>query len=211
MTATFDLHIHTRRHSPDSDIDPVALLRRAASLGLSGVVITEHDWLWTPEEIAQLQAEHPGVRVFAGIEVTCQEGHFLVYGVHDPFRLPKGIGVRELCLEVHRQGGAVVAAHPFRWGQPFDAILAQTQPDLDGLEVMSHNMDAEARRRAEEICRQRRWSRLGCSDAHQEEVVGCCYTRFPQPIRDVKDLVEALRSHTVEAVERRACPLPVAV
>lgn len=205
MPTTFDLHIHTNRHSPDSAIDPVALLRRAQFLGLSGVVITEHDWLWTPEEIDELQACVPEVHVFAGIEVSCAEGHFLVYGVTDPFRVPKGIGVRDLCEEVHRQGGAVVAAHPFRWDQPFDAIIHEVQPDLDGLEVMSSNMDEFCRTRAASIRVQRRWSGVGSSDAHREETVGCCYTEFPQAIRDVRDLVEALRSGSAVARERRAC------
>lgn len=202
MAKTFDLHIHTRRHSPDSEIDPIALLRRAREIGLGGVVITEHDWLWTPEELDELQAWVPEVRVFAGIEVTCAEGHFLAYGVTDPFRVPKGIGVRELCQEVHRQGGAVVAAHPFRWDQPFDRIVASVQPELDGLEVMSNNMDAQCRQRAEAVRRQRGWRGLGCSDAHREETVGCCFTEFPQPVRDMRDLIEALRSGSLQAVER---------
>jgi predicted metal-dependent phosphoesterase TrpH len=204
MTSRFDLHIHTNRHSPDSVIDPVMLLQRAQKLGLQGVVITEHDWLWTPEELDELAAAVPGILVFAGIEVTTPEGHFLVHGVRDPFRVPKGIGLQELCLEVHRQGGAVVAAHPFRWGQPFDEILSELQPELDGLEVMTNNMDAECRKRAATIQRERGWSGMGSSDAHEESVVGCCLTEFPQPIRDQADLIEAIRSGLARAIDCRA-------
>ena len=47
----FDLHLHTNRHSPDSQIHPLALFRRAQKIGLNGLVITEHDWLWTEEEL----------------------------------------------------------------------------------------------------------------------------------------------------------------
>ena len=43
----FDLHMHTTRHSPDSEMDPFALVCQARKVGLDGVVITEHDWLWT--------------------------------------------------------------------------------------------------------------------------------------------------------------------
>ena len=42
----FDLHMHTRRYSPDSVIDPFDLVRRAQEIGLDGIVITEHDCLW---------------------------------------------------------------------------------------------------------------------------------------------------------------------
>ena len=52
----FDLHMHTTRHSPDSFMDPFALVHRARQIGLEGVVITEHDWLWTEEELDELRA-----------------------------------------------------------------------------------------------------------------------------------------------------------
>ena len=37
----FDLHMHTTRHSPDSEMDPFSLVRQARKVGLDGVVITE--------------------------------------------------------------------------------------------------------------------------------------------------------------------------
>src|SRR6516162_3053308 len=46
----FDLHLHTSRHSPDSIMAPQLMVRRAHEIGLDGVVITEHDWLWTEQE-----------------------------------------------------------------------------------------------------------------------------------------------------------------
>src|SRR5438270_13166800 len=106
----FDLHMHTTRHSPDSRMDPRAMLRRAQEIGLDGLVITEHDWLWTEPELEELRVEAPGLVVLAGMEVTAQEGHFLAYGVHDPFAVPRGIAVDALCPEVHLQSGPVVAA-----------------------------------------------------------------------------------------------------
>ncbi len=190
----FDLHMHTTRHSPDSQMDPLTLVRRARQLGLDGIVITEHDWLWTEDELAELRRAEPGLVVLAGVEVSAREGHFLAYGVRDPFAVPRGIGVAELCREVHRQGGAVVAAHPFRWGQRFDEILAREQPELDGLELMTNNMDADCRRRAAAVRNGRKLAGLGSSDAHSEDVLGICYTEFPGPITAMPDLVRAIRA-----------------
>ncbi len=204
----FDLHMHTTRHSPDSFMDPFVLVRRARQIGLDGVVITEHDWLWTENELDELRAAVPELVVLAGIEVTAREGHFLVHGVRDPFALPRGIGVAELCREVHGQGGAVVAAHPFRWGQRFDEILRKERPELDGLELMTNNMDADCRRRAAVVQREHRLAGLGSSDAHQEDVLGVCYTEFAAPIRDPRDLVEAIRSRQTTAHERPRSPQP---
>ena len=200
----FDLHMHTTRHSPDSEMDPFVLVRRAQLLGLHGVVITEHDWLWTEPELEVLRALHPNLVILSGIEVSAREGHFLVYGVTDPFAVPRGIGVAELCREVHRQGGAVVAAHPFRWGQPFTDILRSARPELDGLELMTNNMDDDLRRRAAEVQSEEGLAGLGSSDAHSEDVLGCCYTEFPGRVAGMADLVAAIRARRTAAFERAA-------
>jgi predicted metal-dependent phosphoesterase TrpH len=198
----FDLHMHTTRHSPDSEMDPLALVRRAQVLGLDGVVITEHDWLWTEDELRELRAAAPGLVVLAGIEVSCREGHFLVHGVRDPLPLHRGIGVAELCRQVHAQGGAVVAAHPFRWGQRFDEILRREKPELDGLELMSSNMDADCRRRAAEVRQARGLAGLGSSDAHSEDVLGVCYTEIAATVGDGTELAAAIRAGLTTAHER---------
>jgi predicted metal-dependent phosphoesterase TrpH len=200
----FDLHLHTSRHSPDSIMHPQNMLVRAREIGLDGVVITEHDWLWTEDELDELRAAEPGLVVLAGVEVTTRQGHFLAYGLTDPFAVPNGIGVAQLCREVHRQGGAVVAAHPYRWNQPFDDILRNERPELDGIEMMSNNMDAETRRRAAEVNRRLRLAGLGNSDAHRVETLGCCYTEFGAPVRDVRDLVEAIRARKTAPFDRAA-------
>ena len=200
----FDLHLHTTRHSPDSDMDPYVMLRQAEEIGLDGVVITEHDWLWTEDELRELRARQPNLVVLAGVEVSAREGHFLAYGVSDPFALPRGIGVAELCREVHGQGGAVVAAHPFRWGQPFLDILREERPDLDGLEMMSSNMDDDCRRRTAEVRAAHGFAGLGNSDAHHEDTLGFCYTEFPPGIATVQDLVRAIRARETVAHQRAA-------
>ena len=62
----FDLHLHTTRHSPDSQMDPLVMVRRAREIGLDGVVITEHDWLWTEPELEGLRGPAKGLVVAAG-------------------------------------------------------------------------------------------------------------------------------------------------
>jgi predicted metal-dependent phosphoesterase TrpH len=194
----FDLHLHTKRHSPDSEMDPFEMLERAKEVGLDGLVITEHDWLWTEPELDELREAAPDLVVLSGIEVSARQGHFLVYGIRDPFALHRGIDVAALCREVHQQGGAVVAAHPYRWGQPFDEIMHKDQPELDGLEMMSKNMDPECRRQASTAL-QTYGSRLalaalGNSDAHSTDMLGICYTDFDATIRTSQDLVAAIRA-----------------
>ena len=190
----FDLHMHTRRHSPDSVTNPFNLLARARAAGLDGVVITEHDYLWADDELEELRAAAPGLVVLAGLEVTGRGGDVLVYGVRDAAPLPRGIGWGELCAEVHRQGGVAVAAHPYRWGQPFDKVVADAGAALDGIEVMSNNMDEDLRRQAQALLARRpEYAQLGNSDSHDPSTVGCCYTDFDAVIRTNADLVAAIR------------------
>jgi predicted metal-dependent phosphoesterase TrpH len=190
----FDLHMHTRRYSPDSDIDPFELVRRAKDIGLDGVVITEHDNLWPEQELEELRAAAPGLVVLGGVEVSGRKGDLLCYGVSNLRTLPRGGRWGDLCREVTRQGGVAVAAHPFRWGQDFEGLLAEEQPELGGLEMMSNNMDPELRHlTASFFERSPTFATLGNSDAHEVHVVGCCYTEFDAVIGNSEDLVRAIR------------------
>jgi predicted metal-dependent phosphoesterase TrpH len=190
----FDLHLHTSRHSPDSETDPFELLAAARKAGLDGIVITEHDYLWPEEELEELRTAAPDLVILGGMEVTGRGGDMLVYGITDPFQLPKGIGWGELTREVHRQGGVAIAAHPNRWGQPFERVVKDSGAELDGIEVMSNNMEQELRAQAAALLKKYpRYAQLGNSDSHAPWSVGCCYTDFAAIIRTSADLVAAIR------------------
>jgi predicted metal-dependent phosphoesterase TrpH len=190
----FDLHMHTRRYSHDSMSDPFDLVRAARSAGLDGIVITEHDTLWPEEELESLRAAERGLVILAGVEVTGLGGDVLCYGVRDLTNLPRGTPWPQLCREVERQGGIAVAAHPNRWGQPFEQMVREQNPALGGIEVMSNNMDADLRARAQELLvRFPHFAQLGNSDSHHPATVGCCYTEFDADIRTSADLVTAIR------------------
>jgi predicted metal-dependent phosphoesterase TrpH len=196
----FDLHMHTARHSPDADSDPFELVRAAVAAGLNGIVITEHDYMWPDAELEELRASAPELVILGGVEVTARGGDVLCYGITNPFALPRGIGWPELCREVHKQGGACVAAHPNRWGQPFEKILREQNPELDGIEVMSNNMDRDLRARAAELLKKYpHFAQLGNSDSHQPNTVGCCCTVFEVPVRTNAELVAAIRANKGKA------------
>lgn len=197
----FDLHIHTTRYSPDSEINPFQLMRRAKALGLTGIVITEHDHVWPEKELAELRAATPEVQVYSGVEVSAEEGHFLVYGIPNMQSLFRGIALEELCKTVHQAGGVVIAAHPYRWGQDFDAIL-QAAPALDGVEVMSKNIDQASETKITSLWQGRRWAGLGNSDAHAIDQLGCCYTEFNTNIQSLRDLVQAMKKGMAQPVHR---------
>jgi predicted metal-dependent phosphoesterase TrpH len=191
--AKIDHHVHTSRHSPDSAIDPEVLIARARAAGLDGVVITEHDYQWDADELADLAGRAAELVVLAGAEISAQEGHFLVYGLPDLEEVPPGVALAELLPVVRRHEGAIVAAHPFRWDQDFRRIVAQHGPAFDALELVSNNVTPQTRRRTEELLRVQPMGATGSSDGHVPDAVGCYYTEFPGTIATMADFVAALR------------------
>src|SRR6516165_8751916 len=91
-----DHHLHTSRHSPDSEIDPIKLVQYALRIGLNGLVITEHDYQWESDELAELADRAAPLRVFSAAEISAREGHFLVYGLPALDDVPPGIALADL-------------------------------------------------------------------------------------------------------------------
>jgi predicted metal-dependent phosphoesterase TrpH len=190
----FDHHLHTARHSPDSVIDPLELIDRARAIGLDGVVITEHDYQWEAEELAELAESAGPLRVFSGAEISAREGHFLVYGLPSLAEVPPGIELAELLRVVRGHDAAIVAAHPFRWDQPFDEIVGAHGDVFDALELVSNNVSSETRARTERLLRNHPMGATGSSDAHEVETIGCYFTEFDRPVASIGDFVAALKA-----------------
>jgi predicted metal-dependent phosphoesterase TrpH len=188
-----DHHLHTNRYSPDSSIDPEALVEHAQRVGLEGVVITEHDCLWPADELAELNRPG-GPLVLAGAEISALEGHFLVYGLPTLEETPPGVALADLLRAVRRHGAAIVAAHPFRWGQDFDEIVRTHGPAFDAIELVSKNVTPETRRLTESLLARAPMATTGSSDAHELEQLGCYHSVFPGPIRTMAEFIAALRA-----------------
>jgi predicted metal-dependent phosphoesterase TrpH len=189
-----DHHIHTIKYSPDSEIDPLLLVERAREIGLDGIVITEHDYQWEADELAELAARAAPLRVFSGAEISTREGHFLVYGLPSLDDAPAGIELSNLLETVRGHQAAIVAAHPFRWDQEFDQIVAEHGAVFDALELVSNNVSAATRAQTERLLRKHPMGTTGSSDAHELDVLGCYFTEFDCPIDSLANFVEALRN-----------------
>lgn len=200
----FDHHVHTALHSPDSVLDPGALIDRARSIGLDGVVVTEHDVQWLPEELAEWSKDLHGLILLSGVEVSAREGHFLVYGLPDLSDIAPGIALTELLRIVRRRDAAIVAAHPFRWDQDFESIVREHGPAFDALELVSSNITPETREKTEGILAKHQdiMGATGSSDAHDVATIGCYHTSFDDVIRDINDFVRALHSRRFRPAHR---------
>jgi predicted metal-dependent phosphoesterase TrpH len=199
----FDIHTHTSRYSPCSILRPQDLLKRAAELNLDGLVITEHGFLWARDEIEALREEtETHLIVLRGQEVTCYRengsfhGDLLVFGYDGLFE--ERMEAARVIEAVHGEGGAVVAAHPYRFGYGFGDDVFHLE--LDGIEVLHPSHYPEDIRRAEHARRVLDIAGLGSGDAHDLHDVGYYLTSFSGDIRTEEDMIREIREKTCRAV-----------
>lgn len=198
MGLIIDLHLHTRRHSACSVIDESRLIDRAVKAGLDGLVITEHHYQWTKEELAALVAAsgHPGFLVMAAFEYSSARGDILIYGL-EPEQVKEFVpgGQPEVMLAKAQAMGAVcIAAHPTRAAIPFDERIFEMP--FEALEVKSVNLASHEQRLADKLANDLGRMKTASSDAHRLEDVGRYATEFQEPIQSIADLRNSLRRGT---------------
>ena len=202
-----DMHVHTTRGASDSSLKPVELARQAHRVGVDGVVITEHDRLWDPRELARFRRTH-SLFVANGMEVSTELGHILVIGLD---RYVSGIGRAEELRRVAREaGGYMIAAHPFRhyfyrvyweseeW-EPFDLTPQQAArlplfELVDAIEVLNGGNNERENLYALEVAQALGKPGIGGSDAHSDQGVGIYTTVFEKRLETEEDLLRELKA-----------------
>ena len=186
---SIDLHVHTSRYSFCSHISPEELIRLAPERGIDGIVITEHDWQWSGEEIANLQESIEGVKLYTGLEASLKEGHFLVIGLEHQGSFDTSISLRELSARARKENAAMIWAHPGRFGG------RTVKPGLiDAMEVMSFNIKERQISIIEENRRRLHVPGVAASDSHRPISLGTYATRFPRLPSDEKEMARMIIS-----------------
>ncbi len=210
--AVIDLHVHTNYGSEDSTIEPRELVQIARKMGLDGICIAEHGN--RKSEIAKELAQEFNFPVLAGIEASTDLGDILVFGIESyPRTMYRAVELRRFVAE---DGGAMIAAHPFRnditqrlvRGAERGLTLEQAcQRQLLHLVDAMEIANGWCKEEDVDFCR-RVSARLGLkgtggSDAHVPWQIGCCVTVFEKSIRTESELVVELRRGRFRAEDRR--------
>jgi len=193
----YDLHIHTSRHSSCSRISPEAALSEARKQRLDGIALTEHFYLWTPEEIQELKAVAgcPEFPVLAGCEISTQSNgqatcDALVFGVTEAPNSPCTLD--ELCLTVHKQGGIVIAAHPLVERVGMGDEIHSTM--IDGIESANNRYrNLSDTTKLEDICHEMGIPSIGSSDAHDMGEIGRYCAQLDELVLTAQDLVRVIQ------------------
>jgi predicted metal-dependent phosphoesterase TrpH len=217
MILNIDLHTHTSRHSSCSVLSPQALCEIALERGLNALAITEHHHQWSKPALAALQERYPSLKLYAGIEVSCSDGHdYVVLGLQEAHRARYGMSYWELRALVAASPGAYVfIAHCFRHSSSEEGLARR---EVDGIEVASYNVLARPQPpsgpaeivRAELYQKWREkmgWAGLYNSDGHSRTMVGTFYSQIDAPQGAPADelaLAALLRRAEIRGIENTA-------
>lgn len=194
-----DMHIHTSRYSICSIISPEDIVSEAEAAGMEGIVITEHDKYWPPQEIRELkEAANTRFKIFSGQEVTTAAGHVLVFGCPQSFKYD--IKVEELLGEIRKNGGVSFVSHPFRYIDIKHYLDSKIDLEsyfgsYDGVEFLNGNQSAEQNSYGLSLYQKMKIPGIVGSDAHSKGMTGKFYTEFKNPVENEEELVEALKEN----------------
>jgi predicted metal-dependent phosphoesterase TrpH len=176
--AFIDLHCHTSA-SFDCLSAPAAVVRAAASRGLTHLAVTDHETVEGALEAREAARTHaPNLTVIVGEEVRTREGDLVALFIERP--VPRGLSVTETIAAVREQGGLIGVPHPFdRYRGSLLRALAGSpfESQVDWIEV--HNarvMVGDGNAQAAAYAADHGLPGVAVSDAHSVIEVGVAYT-----------------------------------
>ena len=202
-----DLHTHSIKSDDGrAKVENYCQWIRSRELPLDGFVLTEHRQFDDESDYSEL-GEKFGLVILKASEVETEYGHVLVFGVtpalteeFDFARVDNPLA--DVIAAAKKHGAVAVPCHP---GRPRVGMFAHTE-ELgipEGVEIVEiynggsrDNEDQIAIDNAEKLG----YRGIAGSDSHIVSHVGRCATKFEKDIRNMDDLVAALKAGEFEAV-----------
>jgi hypothetical protein len=187
-----DLHVHTVRsydaHTRREDLPAIIKSR-----GLDGVAVTEHNIFDPPSFDDTL--------VLPGVEISSRDGHIIALGINEMVQTK--LPADDTIQRIHNQDGVAIIPHPYDpVCQCIKIARLKTRPDA----VETVNADALsfyisnwlARRDSTKF----KLPQVGGSDSHIPQTIGDAYTLIDAKSRDLKDILDGIRSGKVSGEGR---------
>ncbi len=201
----FDLHVHTRRYSGCSFIQYEDVIDQAVAAGIDGLALTEHGMRWPDEEFEKLRlaAAGMGIVLINGQEIHARdaqgrsEGEYLIFGLTRSLTRTKT--AVKLIETAHKEGGVVIAAHPYKLSRGgrshyYGAGDLIYKLKLDGIELYHPDHSETAMRKVQKAMELLNIPGTGGSDAHKILNIGSYVTIFQNIVANEGDFLREIRA-----------------
>lgn len=207
-----DFHAHSKGISKCCKIDGKDMVLLTKNSGMDGVILTNHydkSYLIDNDAIefanryvneyyyVKNHGENIDFKVFFGIEVTMAKHnniHMLIYGVDPSFVVNNpalyDLKIDQLSNLVHKNGGILVQAHPFRKG--IDVLVDLKH--LDGVEVNCHPLyDNTHVDKLSKIAKENGLLLTCGGDFHNDTHRPTCGVYLSDSLKDCKEIITYLK------------------
>jgi predicted metal-dependent phosphoesterase TrpH len=187
-----DLHVHCRERSPCGQAPECEQIVEAIDRGLDAIAFTDHHHLVPSSRLKALNECFAPFRVFNGAETSADGEDLLVFGVRNrrlerlEWRYP------ELYDFVRSQGGFLVLAHPYRFGDQLGIDIRARPPDA--IEWHSNNIAPDTHARIAALAEEHNLPLICASDAHHTFALGRHYIDVAGTPADAVGLFELIRT-----------------
>ena len=213
MPYTYETHMHTCQGSKCGVSTGREHARYYKEIGYTGIIVTDHffsgntavdrslpweeriDLFWKGYEDAREEGERIGLDVFFGYEQNFQGDEYLIYGLDKAYMKAhpemEHWTRRQQLEEVHRAGGCVIQAHPFRIRGYMDRIRLAPM-FCDGIEAANAGNDGVDDARAIRYGREKGFLMTAGSDNHHspaKETYGVTLEKRLGSIQDYVDVI----------------------
>ncbi|TQD27257.1 PHP domain-containing protein [Methanolobus vulcani] len=172
----YDLHVHSI-YSYDSLSTLKNILKKAKSLGLDGLAITDHDTIKGSLKMSDLnkQLGNP-LNVIIGSEIKTNLGDVIGLFLSDEI---VSRNFEDVLDEIHNQNGFAILPHPYK---TFEYIPQNVLKQIDAIEIFNARIPEILNNKSNDLVMKTHMLYTGGSDAHMIRHVGKGLTAYSQDI-----------------------------
>lgn len=217
MPFFYETHMHTRQASLCGKASGAEQARAYKEAGFTGIIITDHffngntavdrtlpwtervDRFWSGYEDAKAEGDRIGLDVFFGLEQNFDGDEYLVYGLTKDYMKAhpemEHWTRRQQLEEVHKAGGCVIQAHPFRMRAYMNRIRLGLR-FCDGIEVANAGNEQLDDARAWRYGQEFGLLMTAGSDNHCGTGWPLYGVALPKRLTSIADYVKIIRGHS---------------
>jgi hypothetical protein len=219
MEYLYETHMHTSEVSGCADSSAIEQVYDYKKRGYTGIIVTDHfingystcprNLPWDKKMVhivsgyvaAKKAGDECGLDVFLGWEFTVRGSDLLTYGLDLDFLVANPnldkLSVEAYSTLVHRCGGFLAQAHPYR-DAPYIEYKFPVEPQfLDAIEVYNPFEPRKSNEKAFAFAKRHDLPMQVGSDSHNVYAPHYCGIRLRNRAESIFDIIEAIRSKDI--------------